>query len=87
MRAAIVVLLLLAAPSAFADDDFPSDAPKTHQKCKKPACACQDTTHPEGCLDKEACAKACEDHGGALAMHKKHRRRGGQAPNAPTADE
>ncbi|MBS2031521.1 MAG: hypothetical protein JST54_26715 [Deltaproteobacteria bacterium] len=88
MRALLVVAVLSIGGLARAED-FPSDAPKVHEKCKKPVCACQDTTHPEGCLDKDACAKACEDHGGAVAMHKKHRRghKGGQAPDAPTANE
>jgi len=67
-------VLVLATAGVARADDFPSDAPKVHEKCKKPMCACQDATHPDGCLDTKACAKACEDHGGAVAMHKKHRR-------------
>lgn len=77
MRALLLGVVLLTSGAARADE--PEQAPPA--RCAQPPCACQDATHAHACLDAKACAAFCEEHGGPVEWHKKHRRHRGAAPH------
>ena len=85
MRFAIVGFALLFAAPALAD--YGDDAPKVHKKCPTLQCFCNDATTTTDCLDADACAKFCDDHGGPVKMHKRRRHGTGKAQDARNVDE